>query len=584
MRRAAPASRLGSIAAWVSVLCVLLVAARAQTSTGVARLPERPAVEKVAAAREDLALAEREQGAESPAVAAAAHKLARLLFASSAFAECEGLAARAVAIRERSEPDGSVELADACLLVGACRANAGCHAEAVPLYERCLRLRERLLGPANPHTLLALQNLYSSRMHSGCADDGLEALRQLIDRLAEHHPAHRALQVLRDEWITTCEQFGRFAEALPAALLRMEQVSAAMPQDVDATLRARFLVGHLLCRTVRFDEGLAHLDAVVAALPDSGIPLDQRLQYQALHAMHVLFADRQDAVEVCRAAWKALDAAVPGPLTAGLLSSLAMSVAPAEDVLPACRADVEACERLLGGANPNTAAALANLASAELKVGLYDEARDHAAKAIAGFGRGQFLPTANLFHARNTLASADLRSANADAVAAAATLQQNLDELPLLLRTSLPLLADHQRLDYAAGARWTLDLLLQACWQFDLPGEVGLRGVMAWKGVVARGLHQEMLWLREHVDVGGHQLAAERARWETVGSVPEAAAAFDLTAVAARKHELGAALENLAREVRAPTPSDLIARLPRDAAYIDYVSYTTHGDDARERR
>jgi CHAT domain-containing protein/tetratricopeptide (TPR) repeat protein len=560
------------IATRLAAIVLLHGLASAQGETGVGRPPSAAGDAAVTAARDQLAANEREHGADGAPTADAAQSLARLLFGRREFEEAEALALRAVRIRDQASPDGDAALADALVIAGACRANTRRHADAVACYERCFQLRDRLLGAANQHTLLALQNLASSRLLSGDTEGGLRSLRELIERLETHHRGHKAVAIMQRDWVTVCEELGRYEEALPMAERMLATARATDPPAPDAVLKARFLVGHLQCRMLRFDEGLAHLDAVLEALDGSGLPTDERLLFRGMRALHALHAGRAEEA-AGRETFLAIRAAPEQPRTASILSPLAMAFGTGEEALAASRAAVDACRRLLGPEHPNTAAALTNLAYCALLAGDPALAREHAAAALTVFDRQPGVLTPDLFKARVAMAVSELK---ADRPAAGiALLQQNLEALPRLLRSCLPMLSDHERMDFAAGARVSLDLHLEAGRAGRVPAIDGWQAVLAWKGTVARGLWQEMRWLRDHGDREGQNLQAELQRLAAAVGASSAAGTLDLAAFERRRRAVADRLDELERAQRPPAASALAAALGADEAFVDYIAYET---------
>jgi CHAT domain-containing protein len=439
----------------------------------------------------------------------------------------------------------------------------------VPCYERCLALRDRLIGPADPRTLLALQNLYSSRAHAGDANGSLTALRDLLDRLERHHPAQAATQTIRTEFAHQCMLLGRYAEALPAArasLAHVEKKQGASPGEV---LVERFQLGHLLCRMLQYDEGMRLLDAVAAELPESGLTDGQLGYLFGTRATLALALGRADAQKLGEQALAYCDAEITDPSFASLATQLAVLFAPDERRVALARRALEACERLVGKSHQNTSSALANLAQVEVLAGELDQALEHARAAMPWFDRNPETMTPDRLTARKTLAICHLRRGEVDA--AIPLLQQNLAELPRLLHACLPTLSDADRMDYAAGARVALDLLLTAAVRDNLDADVGLQATLAWKGVVAHGLFQELRWLRQQAG-SGPELQAELAKLaDTERSAM--AAKLDAAAFAARRKTLDENLRELDRTRMAPTPESLRRALAADEVFVDYVVY-----------
>ncbi len=546
---------------------MLVAVAPAQTTVG--RPSTAPTAEQVQQAEAAVAAAEREHGPEARATGAAVQALARLRFGRGEMRDAETMSLRAASIFEKVDPDGSTALADALLVVGACRANDRRHAEAVPCYERCLALRERLLGPVDQHTLLALQNLYSSRGNSGDERGAVAALQDLLDRLEKHYPAHAATQTIRVEFVSRCIQLGRYADALPRARRSLEYVEKKRGAKPAEVLQERFELGHLLCRMLQFEEGMRLLDAVAADLPDAGLPAAARGFILGTRATLALALGREDAQRLGEEALVFADVEFTDANFASLATQLAVMFAGPERQLVLARRAVAACIRLVGKDHPNSSCALSNLAQIELGTGELDAAVEHATAALPWFAANVETMTPDRLTTRTTLAVCHLRRGEIEP--ALPLLQQNLDDLPRLLHACLPTLSDAERMDYAAGARVALDLLLLAALRDGVDADVGLRATLAWKGIVARGLFQELRWLRGQVG-SGPELQAELAKLCGEMRSPNAAK-LDRTAFTARRQQLDERLLELDRGWVAPTPAALRAALGADEAFVDYIVF-----------
>ena len=67
----------------------------------------------------------------------------------------------------------------------------GVYDQALPLYQRALKIRERVLGPEHPDTLWTMNNLGILYFTAGDRDEALKHLEEAV-RLQPNDPAFRA--------------------------------------------------------------------------------------------------------------------------------------------------------------------------------------------------------------------------------------------------------------------------------------------------------------------------------------------------------------------------------------------------------
>ena len=82
-----------------------------------------------------------------------------LLFSKALYAEAEPLYERALAIREKALGPEHPDVAMSLNNLAALYRNQGAYAKAEPLYERALAIREKALGPEHPDVATSLNNL-----------------------------------------------------------------------------------------------------------------------------------------------------------------------------------------------------------------------------------------------------------------------------------------------------------------------------------------------------------------------------------------------------------------------------------------
>ncbi len=129
------------------------------------------------------ALKEAEKfGDQDPRLATSLNNLAVLYFGQSKYAQAEPLYQRALAIREKTldpaHPDVAQSLNNLALLCDA----QGHYAQAEPLYQRALAIREKTLGPENPRVADTLENyaVLLQKMGQDAEADKMEARAKAI--------------------------------------------------------------------------------------------------------------------------------------------------------------------------------------------------------------------------------------------------------------------------------------------------------------------------------------------------------------------------------------------------------------------
>ncbi len=89
------------------------------------------------------------------------------------------MAAEALKLRETVLPDDD-KIAVACSWLGFSTDNAGNSAEALPLYKRALKIREKALGPDHPDVAIDLSNLAILYRKQGNNAEALSLLQRAL--------------------------------------------------------------------------------------------------------------------------------------------------------------------------------------------------------------------------------------------------------------------------------------------------------------------------------------------------------------------------------------------------------------------
>jgi CHAT domain-containing protein/tetratricopeptide (TPR) repeat protein len=191
-------------------------------------------------ARRSLSIAERELGADHPAVATPLNNLAMVYLSQGNYAAAEPLFKRSIAIKERAVGANHQDVAQLLNNLAGLYDTQGRHAEAEQMHKRSLAIREGAKGVDHPDVAESLNNL-ASLYHTQGRYKEAEALhkRSLAIRqkaLGLTHPdVANSLNNLADLYDTQ----GRYSEAEPLhrrSLAIREKVLGANHPQVAASL------------------------------------------------------------------------------------------------------------------------------------------------------------------------------------------------------------------------------------------------------------------------------------------------------------------------------------------------------------
>ena len=155
-------------------------------------------------------------GPDHPDTLNSRNSLAAAYLAAGRVAEAIPLFEQILAVRQRTlGPDDSETLISQNNLASAYQ-DAGRTAEAIRLYELNLEVRERLLGSDHPSTLNSRGNLAAAYRDGGRVAEAIPLLEQtLADRERVLGPDHPDTQATRKKLATAYQDAGRAAEAVP---------------------------------------------------------------------------------------------------------------------------------------------------------------------------------------------------------------------------------------------------------------------------------------------------------------------------------------------------------------------------------
>ena len=223
---AEPATEIDEELAWVLLrlrFVALYLALELGDSTPLAIAVGEPLAE-------DLA---RLLGPDHPDTLNSRNSLAAAYLAAGRVAEAIPLFEQILAVRQRMLGPGDSETLTSQNNLASAYQDAGRTAEAIRLYELNLEIRERLLGPDHPSTLNSRGNLAAAYRDGGRVDEAIPLLEQtLAAREQVLGPEDPDTQATRRKLATAYQDTGRAAEAVPL----LERTSA--DRETDTALRS----------------------------------------------------------------------------------------------------------------------------------------------------------------------------------------------------------------------------------------------------------------------------------------------------------------------------------------------------------
>src|SRR6185312_5253729 len=155
-------------------------------------------------------------GPDHPDTLNSRNSLAAAYLAAGRVAEAIPLFEQILAVRQRTLGPGDSETLTSQNNLASAYQDAGRTAEAIRLYELNLEIRERLLGPDHPSTLNSRGNLAAAYRDGGRVDEAIPLLEQtLAAREQVLGPEDPDTQATRKKLATAYQDTGRAAEAVP---------------------------------------------------------------------------------------------------------------------------------------------------------------------------------------------------------------------------------------------------------------------------------------------------------------------------------------------------------------------------------
>ncbi|HEY8378866.1 MAG TPA: tetratricopeptide repeat protein, partial [Nannocystis sp.] len=165
--------------------------------------------------------------------------LAAIFLATGAYADAKPLLERALAIRERSLGPEHPYVADSLMGLANAHWYTGAYAEAKELHERALAIREETLGPDHPHVASSLNNLAAVHWVSGAYSEAKALLeRTLAIREKALGPEHPDVGAALGNLAAVHAETGAYAEAKAllerSLVIREKALGPEHPRVADA--------------------------------------------------------------------------------------------------------------------------------------------------------------------------------------------------------------------------------------------------------------------------------------------------------------------------------------------------------------
>jgi CHAT domain-containing protein/tetratricopeptide (TPR) repeat protein len=532
-----------------------------------------------------VAAAVAEHGSDSLPAAQARLALAREWFRRGDAAAAERAVGDCTAGLERrfAEPGSALVLADALLVLGACRGMQDDLDGAAAHYRRALALRERSGPPGSAEVQLLRFNLaavlvalfdWTGALELARAGHAQATATRGADSLAAG--SFVSLLALAGDGLGHHWQASEHYEEAEHLLRRHRG------DEYPDALRMAVLGGVASARIGRHAEALPKVAAALAAMRRiPGFRRDYVVEAETCYAvLQAMFVRDESAVQGLRDVLaRAAEGAAPGPADAArllMVMSMLRSVDPDLVDIDLARQALARCEEGLGGDHVFVAALLGDLADLHRARGDHAAAAAASSRAAAIFAAAPWFVGTDRWKVLQAAAADQARIGQYDA--ALQWVERSLAEVPTLLEAWASPLDERQRLELAAALRHGVDLALTLGALVEAPAAARWQNVLAWKGLVSRGLLQSLQWLQRHHDPEVRQLVDRLrqavARWS---AAVRAGAAAEVTAAAA--HERAEVAREFDRRraalpSRAPRPDDVAAALADDEVLLDFVVHS----------
>jgi CHAT domain-containing protein/tetratricopeptide (TPR) repeat protein len=553
-----------------------LALARRIDNLGVVRREAGDLQGALAAHEEGLALRSAALDATHPEVTTSHMNLANALRDVGRLDEARTHAIAALTAAEaRLGPDHPT-VADAAHILGSVERDRGDLSAARALYERSLTLRAKAQGARSDGVAAVLDLLGILAMEEGDPTRALalheEALAIRVDAFGARHPlvgdsyhnlalaaeargdlatARRYLTTSLDLWR---EALGDRHPNVARSLNGLGVLLIHQGDDAGAVLALRDALA------LRLDlYGPAHLDVattqnnLAAALSGRGDLDEARVLFEAsLQTRVQVLGDDHPTVARAR----------------NNLGTALMEAGRADLARPQFEAALAASSRAFGLQHPDVASSLYNLGDAALATGDAAEAEERFGDAADAWRASLGADHPKVAVALTGLARAQAASGRSPREALDAALAISTARVDLV-----GALSDHEGAAYLASMHGTLGAWLHA-FQEPSDAEAAWGHVLQWKGVVTGAMIDRMDVARSGDDVeASAELARTRSALARLVYADSSDVDADARARAVREltDKKGALERQLGVAVRDVSPSDVCARLPADATWIDVL-------------
>jgi CHAT domain-containing protein/endonuclease YncB( thermonuclease family) len=337
---------------------------------------------------------EVETGNDNEKTAAAENRLSQQviqLYQAGRYAEAVPLAQKVLAIREKAlgpeHPDVAQALNNLAMLYQA----QGDYGRAAPLYQRSLAIREKALGPEHPQVALSLNNLASLYQDQG--DYGRAAplyQRSLAIREKALGPEHRDVAISLNNLALLYQNQGDYGRAAPLYQRSLAIYEKALgPEHPSVALSLNNLA--MLYKDQGDYGRAAPLYQRSLAIREKALGPEHPDVAQALNNLAVLYQAQGDygrAAPLFQRALTIFEKALglEHPHVATALSNLGLLYLAQGDygrAAPLFQRALAICEKALGPEHPDVATALSNLATLYQDQGDYGRAAPLFQRALA---------------------------------------------------------------------------------------------------------------------------------------------------------------------------------------------------------
>jgi tetratricopeptide (TPR) repeat protein len=289
---------------------------------------------------------------------------------------------RALEIRERvlgtDHPDTAQSLNNLAALYYA----TGQYEQALPLYERALEIRERVLGKDHPSTATSLNNLAELYQTTGQYEQALplyERALEIRERVlgTDHPDTAQSLNNLAELYSAT----GQYEQALPLSERALEIRERVLGKDHPDTAGSLNNLAGLYKATGQYEQALPLYERALE-IGERVLGTDHPSTATSLNNLAALYCATGQYEQALPLYQRALEIrervlGTDHPDTAQSLNNLAAlyhATGQYEQALPLYQRALEIRERVLGTDHPDTAGSLNNLAELYRATGQYEQA------------------------------------------------------------------------------------------------------------------------------------------------------------------------------------------------------------------